>query len=476
MQVNPNSRGGRRLLLPFSASALALVAGGCNSNVEDAKQSVYVPRYQGVTTASAQPKITAQASLSDKGPYSLTGSGRAAPARAHSTTTIQPASATNRTGTPDQTGRVPGFAAGPANTPPQRRSSVNASPLHALAVASRLESSNTHRATQARRGDNETFSKVSFAHEGADLDPDISRDGKVLVFASTRHGSTAELYTKQVDSRTVTQLTFNDDNDLMPALSPSGADLAFSSDRNGNWDIFVLPASGGRPIQITSASAHELHPSWSADGTKLAYSRLGTSGRWEIWVTDVSNPSVAQFIAYGMFPQWCPSTGTAANGGDKIAFQLASDRGDRSYAIWTIDYFDGRSTNFTEIASDPHAALINPTWSPDGEWIAYTEVPNAENWDPGSDLLPAATSLAMVHVSGNGRATLTDAASVNVLPNWGPNNIIYFISNREGIDNIWTLNASNEVELARRQLQGHDAVAQNAQERAERGVVVVDPN
>jgi hypothetical protein len=57
---------------------------------------------------------------------------------------------------------------------------------------------------------------VSFAMEGADFDPDISPDGRRLVYASTQHRMTSDIYVKTIDSRVVSQLTSDPANDVMP--------------------------------------------------------------------------------------------------------------------------------------------------------------------------------------------------------------------------------------------------------------------
>src|SRR5205814_1915921 len=145
-----------------------------------------------------------------------------------------------------------------------------------------------------------------------------------------------------------------------------------------NWDIYVMPISGGKAVQITSDAADEIHPSWSPDGKKLVFSRMGdATGRWEMWTADVQNPSVANFIGYGLFPQWCPVAGTGEAGADRILYQLGRERGRHAFGLWTMDVNTGGATNATEIASSPSSALINPTWAPDGKWIAYAEVPIA---------------------------------------------------------------------------------------------------
>src|SRR5262249_41375839 len=77
-----------------------------------------------------------------------------------------------------------------------------------------------------------------------------------------------------------------------PAWSPDGTRLAFSSDRFGNKDLFVLSAQGSNPLfestgtlsRVTSSSAQESQPTWSPDGLRLAYTSDAT-GHPQIWMT-----------------------------------------------------------------------------------------------------------------------------------------------------------------------------------------------
>ncbi len=214
------------------------------------------------------------------------------------------------------------------------------------------------------------ISRVTFAEEGADFDPCVSRDGTHVVFASTQHRTTSDIFIKRTDSRVVTQLTNDPGQDAMPAISPDGTKIAFASDRTGNWDIYVMPITGGKAVQITSEQSDEIHPSWSPDSKQIVFSRMGqSSGRWEMWITDIQNHSVSNFIGFGLFPQWCPVAATGEGGADRILFQLGRERGRRS----SLPALSGPSTwpttsanNATEIATSSNTAMINPTWSPDG--------------------------------------------------------------------------------------------------------------
>lgn len=282
--------------------------------------------------------------------------------------------------------------------------------------------------------------RATFASEGADFDPCVSRDGQWLVYSSTQHRPTSDIYIKRSDSRVVTQLTNDPSDDAMPSLSPDGTRIAFASNRGGNWDIYVMPITGGKAMQVTSDGADELHPSWSPDGKNLVYSKLSAmSGRWEMWVSDAANPGVSHFIGYGLFPQWCPTAGTGAEGKDTILFQLGRERGSRSFSIWTVDYANGQASNATEIASEPGMALINPAWSPDGNWISFSEVPVGAANSPRNGELPREASLWIINIDGTGKVRLTSGTGASISPAWATNNRLYFVSDRGGSQNIWSL-------------------------------------
>lgn len=288
--------------------------------------------------------------------------------------------------------------------------------------------------------------QVTYTFDGADFDPAISADGSLVVYASTQHRPTPDIYIKRVGSSVVTQLTNDPSSDAMPALSPDGTRVAFCSDRAGNWDIYVMPISGGHAVQITTDGSSELHPSWSPDGSRLAFGRLGQiSNRWEIWVVDVSNPTVSEFIGNGMFPQWCPVAGTGEAGADRILFQRSRERGDRAFGLWTIDYRDGRVGNLTQIIASPLAAFINASWSPDGARIVFASVPTPSSWGRASGTRPPKAELWMMPVAGGSRVALTSGEAVDLMPTWGPDNRIYFVSDRSGADNIWSMDLSAAI-------------------------------
>ncbi len=293
---------------------------------------------------------------------------------------------------------------------------------------------------------NDGLTQISFAQEGEDFDPALTPDGRSVVFASTQHRNASDLFVKAINSSVVTQLTNDPADDAMPSISPDGKRVAFASNRGGNWNIYVMPLSGGKAVQITASSAHDLHPSWSPDSSKIVFCRLGeVSRRWELWVVEASNPSSGSFLGYGMLPQWSPKAGTGLAGGDRILFQLPRERGARTFGVWAVDYKDGIVGNATAIVTSTTSALINPTWSPDGRFIVYAEVPTPGGRVELGQTRPSQSDLWMIAADGSGKVRLTDGNAVALMPNWGSGNRLVFFSDRGGRGNIWTMDTGSAV-------------------------------
>ncbi len=295
----------------------------------------------------------------------------------------------------------------------------------------------------------ESLSQLTFAGEGAAFDPSANKDG-TIVFASTQHRPTADIYVMPAGGNTLTQLTADPAQDVMPVFSPDGTRVAFASDRAGSWDVYVMSARGGQPVQITSGPDHELHPTWSPDGSRLVFCRLGAvSGAWEMWVAEVDRPRSAEFIGYGMFPSWCPVEQTGVGGRDRILFQRARERGDRRFSLWTVDYSPGDASTPTEIVGTRDAAFINPSWSPDGQTICFASVHMDDRSFSERTTRPHASDLWMASADGGGRVELTTGGFLNLMPTWGADGRIYFVSDRDGVDNIWSIGSERALTALR---------------------------
>ena len=279
-----------------------------------------------------------------------------------------------------------------------------------------------------------SLTQVSFASEGADFDPTIAPAGGWMAYASTQHAETADIYRKQIDGRTMVRLTSDPAEDVMPAISPDGRWIAFSSNRAGNWDVWLMPAEGGAATQLTSESDDELHPAFSPDGSRITYCRRNTrSDRWEIWTFELDRPGARTYVCDGLFPQWSPDPTR-----NTLLFQRARERGSRFYGIWTVEFRDGQAMSPTEIVSASDAAIMHPAWSPDGASICFCSVVRPEGataWSEQADLW-------VIGVDGTGRTALTDGRYRNMQPTWSPSGRIFFVSDRGGSDCLWSVSSA----------------------------------
>ena len=286
----------------------------------------------------------------------------------------------------------------------------------------------------------ENLRRVTFTSEGADFDPEIDPTGQFVIFASTQHRTTSDLYIKRVGGTAVTQLTNDPADDMMPAFSPDGQRIAFTSNRSGNWDIYLMDVDGGAPVQLTRDASQDTHPSFSADGSKLVYSSYSVqSGQWEMVVIDVDNPATKHYIGPGLFPQWSPTS-------NQIVFQRPRQRGTRWFGIWIADVQNGEVLRPTEIAASANAATITPAWSPDGKFVAFSTVV-----DPDADKsnVPPVADLWIVSKDGADRAKLTHGQFANLQPAWSVDGSIYIVSNRAeiGVENIWSIRADRVLQV-----------------------------
>ena len=77
----------------------------------------------------------------------------------------------------------------------------------------------------------------------------------------------------------IRRLTDTSGNDSSPSWSPDGRSIAFTSDRDGNREIYVMDANGDNLRNLTNESSQDRHPSWSPDGLSIAFNLRPRGGR-----------------------------------------------------------------------------------------------------------------------------------------------------------------------------------------------------
>ena len=115
-----------------------------------------------------------------------------------------------------------------------------------------------------------------------EADPVWSPDSRRIAFSSNRDG-TWRVYLMDADGTDVTLLPTGTGNALDPAWSPDGTRIAFVSTRSGNFDIWVVNLNGSALKRLTTDSNLDLAPTWSPEATNQIGWANGTLGNLDIW-------------------------------------------------------------------------------------------------------------------------------------------------------------------------------------------------
>jgi len=188
-------------------------------------------------------------------------------------------------------------------------------------------------------------------------DPVWSPDGSRIAFSTSRGGN-PDIWTIQLDGSNPVQLTTGPSDDDQPSWSPDGSLIAFVSGPTGTNDLWTMTADGSNPRKVTNLSGQENHPSFSPDGTELVFSftQTGVSNLMIINVDGTGLRRLTTGDVRDFYPNW------SSNG---IVFSSNRAGG---FDLWLIQP-DG-----SELQPIPNAVGYDPTWSPDGNVIAFSDL------------------------------------------------------------------------------------------------------
>ncbi len=198
---------------------------------------------------------------------------------------------------------------------------------------------------------------------GKDGDPAWSPDGTKIAFETDRHGEHFEIYVMNADGSELQRLTVSDTTatpfvNVEPAWSPDSSMLAFTSTRDGNAFIYTMLADGSDVQRVTAVPAQG--PEWSPDGSQLAYFSLDASNNFDVWASDIDGSDATRLTTHAAIdtqPSWSPD-------GTLIAFQ--SDR-DGNNEIYIMDADGSNPVRLTDNPADD----TEPSWAPDGRRIVF---------------------------------------------------------------------------------------------------------
>ncbi len=254
-----------------------------------------------------------------------------------------------------------------------------------------------------------------------DTAPRWSPDGRRLAFLSTREGDKPQLYVMPVDGGEPRKITALDEGAGPAEWSPDGSTLLFAAKVlteqppadekarkrweqrpkvvtkahykddgsgytfDGRTHLFVVPAEGGEPRQITDGDTNDRMPAWSRDGTMIAFvrDRFGTAdyNLTDVWVVGVDggNPrQISHGIGRAVWPAWSPDgTTIACYGTDTQEHGL----GDPELRVWTVSTEGGAPAAERRLTAGYDRSVYAvptdgsapaPIWAADGATITFT--------------------------------------------------------------------------------------------------------
>lgn len=190
-----------------------------------------------------------------------------------------------------------------------------------------------------------------------------------------------DIWTADENGQNVQRLTVNRARDVYGRFSPDGKWIAFSSERNGNLDVFVIPSEGGTARQLTSHSSDDTVLGWSPDSRAVLFS----SNRGEDFM-----PQLYLVSTEGGMP-----------------WRAGTDMG------------------------------VQASYSPDGRHLAYN--PKAQVYWRKYYRGSYQSDIVVMDVAAKNFTQLTDFDGLDSWPMWGHDGFIYFVSDREGngLTNVW---------------------------------------
>lgn len=251
------------------------------------------------------------------------------------------------------------------------------------------------------------------------LVPEFPISGSII-FHSNMDGDN-EIY--QVTKNSIIQLTDNTWNDEYPVWSPDGAHIAFTADREGTYDIFIMEADGSKITRLTTSKAHEKDPSWFPDGKRVAYSseiKKFIRKQLTLWLVDIQTKKTERIIPGYNKGHAIPNVSPKGN--------LLTFTGKRTMG-WDAATYDMQQNNVQFL--DEGGKSCRARFSKDGEKLAYV----SSKADGKGDIW-------IMNPDGSGKTRLTERdETYDYFPAWSPDSkfVVFNSSKQHDHDGDWAL-------------------------------------
>jgi len=258
-----------------------------------------------------------------------------------------------------------------------------------------------------------------------------AQGGGLIAFTSNRTGFD-DIFLMPAGGGDAVNLTNSQANDGSPTWSPDGQRLAFTSDRDGDaGDIWLMNIDGSDPVNLTQNAAMDISPAWSPDGRWIAFVS-DRDGNEEIYLKDATGQAPSTPINLTHYsgndgdPAWSPD-------GGRMVFRSFRHGNWELYMMDLPDPLDAGPTPVTRL-TDSDGSEGNPAWSPEGSRIAYNRMDDLNEDIYIIDVPEEAGTVVPVP------RQLTDHPDSDYGPTWSPDGTqIVFFSYRDGDFDLYRL-------------------------------------
>ncbi|MBW3018755.1 hypothetical protein KY329_01045 [Candidatus Woesearchaeota archaeon] len=203
-----------------------------------------------------------------------------------------------------------------------------------------------------------------------DMYPTLSRDGTQIAFMRDCGGGNYDVWIMQIDGSGQTNVTDSSGTwDGMPSFDPTGTQLVFSS-LEGDYELFTINTDGTNRQKITNNAYNDLYPAWSPDGTQIACTRYLTSTNGEIYLINIPGPGETRLTNNALddwASHWDPTSSTLTFMSERSGFSR----------VYTMERSGANQTMVTSgTAWEDH-----PSFSPGGTRIVYASDASGLNID-----------------------------------------------------------------------------------------------
>ena len=260
----------------------------------------------------------------------------------------------------------------------------------------------------------------------------VDESKQKIAFVTDRDGN-YEIYVMDVDGKNLANLTNNDSLDFSPSWSSENSQLYFYSKRDGNAEIYSLDLESKKASRLTNHQATDVLPITSPNGKLILFISNRDSLSRSVYVMKKDGSSVKSLTKNTLYeesPDWSPS-------GQKVIFtRQLRDPNDTSHAAnGEIHMMNSDGSNVKRLTSKP-GYDSGAKFSPDGKKIAFYGIDNNQ-WD-----------LYIMDSDGSNLYNLTNDSIECYSPNWSPDGKwLVYTAGENGVYNIWKINIESKTRI-----------------------------